>query len=117
LDILSREYKDLTPILMSEFDYDSKVQKFYIRENQKFKSKIPLDMRIKYFLLSYMKRKEFEKVNPTTDDIILDIMPLLRNGVTPENQTILRVLSTIADEFGENQWRLKQKGQISLNLF
>ncbi len=117
LDILSREYKDLTPILMNEFDYDSKNQKFFIRQNQKFKTRIPLDMRIKYFLLSYLKRKDLERVYPTTDDIILDIMPLLKNGVTPENQTILRVLSTIADGFEENQWRLKQKGQLTIDLF
>jgi len=117
LDVLSREYKDLTPILMSEFDYDQQLKKFYIRQNQKFKTKIPLDMRIKYFLLSYMKRKEFYKEYSTTDDIILDIMPLLRNGVTPENQTILRILSMIADEFGNNQWRIKRVGQLTLELF
>lgn len=114
LDILSREYKDLTPILMNEFDYVQQTKKFYIRQNQKFKTKIPLDLRIKYFLLSYMKRKELENENPTTDDIILDIMPLLRNGVTPENQTILKVLSTIANEFGNNQWKLKREGQLFL---
>lgn len=117
LDILSREYKDLTPILMNEFDFDQQAKKFYIRKNQKFKTRIPLDMRIKYFLLSYLKRKELEKENPTTDDIVLDIMPLLRNGVTPENQTILKILSSIADEYSNNQWKLKQKGQLSMDLF
>jgi len=44
-------------------------------------------------------------------------MPLLRNGVTPESQTILRVLESIADEFGNNQWKLKQKGQTIFELF
>jgi len=117
LDILSREYRDLTPILMNEFDYDQQAKKFYIRQNQKFKTKIPLDMRIKYFLLSYMKRKELEKENPTTDDIILDIMPLLRNGITPENQTILKILSIIADEVGNNQWKVKPKGQLTMDMF
>ncbi len=111
LDVLSREYKDLTPILMNEFDYNSDTKKFYIRQNQKFKTKIPLDMRIKYFLLSYMKRKENEGTNPTTDDIILDIMPLLRNGITPENQTILKLLDIIAEEVGNNRWRLKTGDQ------
>ncbi len=114
LDVLSKEYKDLTPILMSEFDYDQENEKFHIRKNMKFKTKIPLDLRIKYFLLSYMKRKETQGENPTTDDIILDIMPLLRNGITPENQTILIVLRTIAEEFEENKWRLKQGGQTKL---
>lgn len=111
LDVLSREYKDLTPILMNEFDYNSDTKKFYIRQNQKFKTKIPLDMRIKYFLLSYMKRKENEGIHPTTDDIILDIMPLLRNGVTPESQTILKLLDIIAEEVGKNRWRLKTGNQ------
>ena len=68
-------------------------------------------MRIKYFLLSYMKRKENEGTNPTTDDIILDIMPLLRNGITPENQTILKLLDIIAEEVGNNRWRLKTGDQ------
>lgn len=114
LHVLSKEYKDLTPILMNEYDYDEEKQKFHIRKNRRFKTKIPLNLRIKYFLYSYLKRKETEGVNPTTDDIILDIMPLLRNGVTPENQTILIVLRKIAEEYKENRWRLKQEGQISL---
>ncbi len=116
LDVLSREYKDLTPILISEFDYKQETKKFYIRQNQRFKTKIPLDMRIRYFLISYLKRKEFENINPTTDDIILDIMPLLKNGLTPENQTILKILESIADEFGKNNWRLKKEGQLSFEL-
>ncbi len=114
LHVLSKEYKDLTPILMNEYDYDQENEQFHIRKNMKFKTKIPLDMRIKYFLLSYMKRKETQGENPTTDDIILDIMPLLRNGITPENQTILIVLRTIADEFKKNRWRLKQGGQMKM---
>ncbi len=117
LDILSKEYKDLTPILMNEFEYNEKNQKFYIKTNQKFKTKIPLDQRIRYFLLSYLKRKEYEKEYPTTDDIILDIMPLLKNGLTPQNQTILNILESIADEIGNNRWRLKQEGQLKLELF
>jgi len=114
LHILSKEYKDITPILKSEFDYDEKNKLFLIRQNQKFKTRIPLDMRIKYFLISYLKRKELEKINPTTDDIILDIMPLLKNGRTPEDQTILKILGMIADEIGSNEWKIKEIGQLSL---
>jgi len=114
---LSKEYKDLTPILMNEFDYDQTLKKFHIRQNQQFKTKIPLDMRIRYFLISYLKTKEREQIYPSTDDIILDIMPLLRNGVTPENQTILIVLQQIAQQYGENCWKLKgQQGELTLIL-
>lgn len=114
LHILSKEYKDLTPILKNEFEYNKNDEKFYIKRNSKFKTKIPLDMRIKYFLYSYMKRMQIKKINPTTDNIILDIMPLLRNGMTPIDQTILIILRTIADEISENKWRLKQNGQTKM---
>lgn len=114
LDILSKEYKDLTPILLDNFNYDEKTEQFHIVKNRKFKTNIPLDLRIRYFLLSYLKRHEKNKHTPTTDEIILDIMPLLKNGITPENQTILKVLETIAEKIDENKWRIKRKGQISL---
>ncbi len=114
LDILSKEYKDLTPILMSEFDYESEDEKFYIRKNTKFKTKIPLDMRIRYFLISYLKRNETQNVYSTTDNIILDIMILLKNGITPDKQTILIVLNSVADEFEKDKWRIKQKGQMEI---
>ncbi len=114
LHILSKEYKDLTPILVSEFDHNQKTEKFYIRKNSKFKSKIPLDMRIKYFLFSYFKQKEREDIYPTTDNIILDIMPLLQNGITPDDQTILIILRSLANPMKDNKWKLKEKDQIKI---
>jgi hypothetical protein len=41
-------------------------------------------------------------------------MPLLRNGVTPDNQTILGVLEDIAARVGEDSWKLKEAGQGNL---
>ena len=43
-----------------------------------------------------------------------NILPLLKNGTTPENQTILTVLEDIAERVGDNSWRLKREGQLSL---
>jgi hypothetical protein len=114
LDILSNKYKDLTPILMQNFDYDDATKTFHIRENKTFKTNIPLDLRIRYFLISYLKRKEQQNINPTTDEIILDIMPLLKNGITPENQTILNILEKIAKHIGNNRWKLTESGQMTL---
>lgn len=107
LDILSKEYKDLTPILLEHFEYEKKSEKFHIIKNQKFKTNIPVDLRIRYFLISYLKRQQLENKNPTTDEIILNIMPLLKNGKTPENQTILSVLSSIATKVEKDKWKLK----------
>jgi hypothetical protein len=41
-------------------------------------------------------------------------MPLLRNGITPEHQTILNVLEDIAERHGDDQWKLKTKDQLTL---
>ncbi len=111
LDILSKEYKNLSPILNDNFDYHPDTETFQIVENKGFKTNIPLNLRIRYFLLSHLKRKENEKINPTTDEIILDIMPLLKNGITPENQTILKVLERVASRIGGNKWKIKRDVQ------
>jgi len=51
------------------------------------------------------------------DEIVLHIMPLLRNnGITPEKQTILNVLEHIGERVGKDCWQLKQTGQGSLFL-
>ena len=43
-------------------------------------------------------------------------MPLLKNGITPENQTILRVLEGIAEQIDGKRWQIKQNGQGKLHL-
>lgn len=116
LDILSKEYKDLTPILMDNFDFDEKHQIFQIRPDIKFRSKLPIELRIRYFLISYLRRCDATRSTPTTDDVILHIMPLLKNGITPENQTILTELEKVADRVGENKWRLRGANSLELDL-
>ena len=122
LDILSRKYKDLSPILKGHFKYNDKTQTFHIREDTKFKTNIPIELRIRYFLISYLRRQCLEKNYPTTDEIILHIMPLLQNGITPENQTIVEILNEVADPVemkeanskdteDKDHWELKKNGQ------
>jgi hypothetical protein len=117
LDLLKREYSDLTPILASNFDYHPEDGKFYIKKDNKFRTNVDVRLRIRYFLLSYLRRIEIAGGPPPTfDEIVMNIMPLLKNGITPENQTILGVLETIARPVGEQGgWRLKgteSQGQL-----
>lgn len=114
LDLLKKVYSDLTPLLMESFDYDEETQTFKIKKNLKFKTNIDLNLRIQYYLISYLRRTELENKLPTLDDIVFNIMPLLRNGITPKNQTILNVLQDIAVHVGGNQWKLKKSNQYSL---
>jgi hypothetical protein len=57
---------------------------------------------------------ERENKISTFDEIILEILPLLKNGMTPEDQTVLSVLEDIAERIGEDSWRLKREGQQTL---
>jgi hypothetical protein len=114
LDILSKEYKDISPVLNQNFDFDENTKKYHIQKNSKFKSLIDVRLRIKYFLLSYMRRMEHQHCYPTFDEIILNIMPLLKNGITPHEQTILNVLEGIAVRTNEGSWKLADNPQLTL---
>ena len=116
LDVLAKEYKDITPFLQDGFDYDAKSEKYHIKKERKFKSSIALELRVRYFLLSYLRRMEIRGDYPTFDEIVLNIMPLLKNGDTPEHQTILNVLESIAERHLQNRWRLRKSCQSMLNL-
>ncbi|MDR1878442.1 MAG: hypothetical protein LBQ64_02625, partial [Bacteroidales bacterium] len=114
LDLLKKKYSDLTPILLGNFDYDKETEIFSIRENTQFKTSIDVRLRIRYYLISYLRRMERENKQPHFDEIILEILPLLKNGITPENQTVQSVLEQIAERTGEDSWRLKREGQQTL---
>jgi hypothetical protein len=116
LDLLKKEYTDLTPLLLDKFDYDHTTEKFSIKKNTKFQTHIDINLRIRHFLFSYLTRMQREGHNPSFNDIVLTIMPLLKNGVTPEHQTILNVLENIAEPVGTDSWRLKKQGQVELSF-
>ncbi|MEY4935474.1 MAG: hypothetical protein RIS64_1833 [Bacteroidota bacterium] len=116
LDLLKKEYSDLTPILQESFDYDEKTELFTIRKNTPFKSHVDLNLRIRYYLISYLRRMDFQKKTVTFDEIVLCIIPLLRNGSTPSDQTVLNVLEDIAERIGDVHWQLKKPGQLTLNF-
>ncbi len=114
LDLLQKEYKDLTPYLLDTFDYDEKTELFSIRKNKKFQTHVDLNLRVRYYLISYLRRKATEKKEAHFDEIILHIIPLLKNGITPEAQTVLNVLEDIGERVGEDSWKLKTEGQSKI---
>ena len=114
LDILGSKYQDLTPFLFANFDYDEPTQKYHIRKNTKFKAKIDVRVRLRYYLISYLRRMQLQRRDSTFDEIVLNIMPLLKNGETPRNQTVLGELEKLAVRVGEDRWRLAETGQQTL---
>lgn len=113
LDLLKKEYSDLTPLLLETFDYDENTELFTLKKDKKFKTHIDLHLRVRYYLISFLRRMEREQKTATFDEIVLHIMPLLKNGVTPEEQTILNVLEDIAFRVGQG-WKLRSERQDEL---
>ncbi|MCL2520280.1 MAG: type I restriction enzyme HsdR N-terminal domain-containing protein [Spirochaetaceae bacterium] len=113
LDLLKKEYEDLA-VFLTDFDFEEKTELYKIKKNTKFKTHINIELRIKYYLISHLRRAERANNVATFDEIVLNIMPLLKNGSTPEGQTILGVLQEIAEQAGDGGWRLKQEGQREL---
>jgi len=116
LDLLKKEYTDLTPILLDRFDYDPESEKYRIKKNTAFQTHVDVRLRIRYYLLSFLRRMEREHKTATFNEIVFAILPLLKNGVTPEHQTILGVLKDIGEEVGTDSWKLK-KDNTQLSLF
>lgn len=114
LDLLKKEYTDLTPLLIENFDYHEDKEIFTLRIDTKFKTHIDEKLRIRYYLLSYLRRMEREGKYQHFDNIVWSIIPLLKNGSTPEKQTILNVLEDIAEHVGEDRWKLKAEDQYTL---
>lgn len=114
LDLLKKQYTDLTPLLLDHFDFNEETEQYTIKKDTKFKTHLDIRLRVKYYLLSYLRRMKRENKNPHFDEIILYILPLLKNGTTPERQTILNVLEDIAERVDQDSWRLKTEGQTTL---
>lgn len=117
LDLLSKKYDDLSPLLDAYFDLDGETQKYHLPANKKFKSAIPVALRLRYFLLSYLKRKRQQKFDPDFSEIVQNIMPMLKNGITPEEQTILNVLKDLAWKMPSGRWRLRDSDQPRFDGF
>jgi DNA modification methylase len=113
---LAKEQPNIAGLLREHFDFNPEKQVYQIRKNTKFKSQIPVQVRIRYYLISYMRQMQRQDKFPTFDNIILNIMPLLRNGTTPKHQTILNVLERVAERVGADRWRLVEDKQLQLNL-
>jgi 16S rRNA G966 N2-methylase RsmD len=114
LDLLKKEYSDLTPFLLDNFAYNETKEVFTIKPNARFKTNIDVKLRIRYYLISYLRRIQIEDKSAHFDEIVLNILPLLKNGITPEHQTISSVLEDIAERVAQDSWVLKKDGQGNL---
>lgn len=116
LSEVKKEIDDITPLLREEFYYSELDNLWKIRPNTKIGCFIPIEDRIRFYLLDYLKRIEREGKAAHFDRIIFSVMPNLINGQTPPNQTILNILEKIAFSPDGKHWQLGQSNSMQLEL-
>lgn len=90
--------------LAEEFHYNEEAKVFEIdrEKNKKLGSYIPLQDRVSWYLISYLRKK----LKATLEEIIPYILPRVLNGETPSGQQILEELKKIA-YFDGHYWVFK----------
>ena len=80
LHLLKKQYTDLTLLLINSILRNETQKYLRLKKDSKFKTHVDVKLRIRYYLISYLTKKEREEKPQTFDDIVLDNYPLLRNG-------------------------------------
>lgn len=111
---VSNEIDDITEILKKEFNYDKEEAIWGIREKKKIGSHIPLEYRIRFYLLSCLNRAKGQKNLLSIEEIVMEVLPFLRNGITPSNQDIITELKKIAYSPDGQHWVLNKAQQQEL---
>lgn len=97
LDELSQNFKLLMPFVEQRLDFDKESKKYHINEFDPHKHmNIPLETRAHYFIISHFNKCKKRNKPALFDDICLEVIPKLSNGITPSKNYISDILKEIA---------------------
>lgn len=114
LGAVSNEIDDINKILKASFDYDTTSGKWTLKKKTRLGCHIPLENRMKFYLMSCLNKAKSESKKLTIDEIIMSVIPYLRNGITPSNQQIIKELKKIAISRDDQRWELNISDQLKL---
>ena len=113
LGAVSNEVNDINEILKASFNHDT-TGKWTLKKKTKLGCHIPLKNRIKFYLMSCLNKAKSENKKLTIDEIIMGVIPHLRNGITPSNQQIITELKKVATSRDDQTWDLNISDQLKL---
>ena len=108
---VSSKIGDLTPILSQEFDHDETNQLWQVRPGRKLGCHIPLHERIRFYITDFLNQTARLGRRATLDDIVMAVLPKLKNGVQPTQQSIVEELRKIAEPTEGRFWTLRFEPQ------
>ena len=102
---------DIAPLLQEYFVFHEIDESWHLPPNTTLGDFIPLDERIKFYLIDIFNRADRQGDTLTFDDLIHHILPQLINGETPDNETTSNYLEQIAYSPDGIHWKLKDLTQ------
>lgn len=109
LDLIAGKFETFIPAINERFEKDSE-GKYHLQENYAPTNHgIPLEKRVGYLAESMLKRAEKGK-GVSFDDIVLQVIPLSKNGIQANKKMVKDVLEEIAIcDSKSGEWKLKGK--------
>ncbi|MCX6639095.1 MAG: DNA methyltransferase [bacterium] len=114
LTVLQRHISDITPMLGDKFDFNSRTGKWLIQKNTKLGSFIPLELRIRFYIESFLADCKRLGKKATLEDIWADVIPKLKNGDQPTEQVLTEELRKIAEPYNGQFWRPQKNDQFEM---
>jgi len=103
---VSSKIGDITPILAQEFDYDEAAKIWTARAGRKLGCHIPLESRIRFYVKDFLNQMDRLGKQTTIDDLTFNVLPKLKNGTQPTEQTLLNEIRKIATPVDGKYWAL-----------
>ncbi|TLD81272.1 hypothetical protein LS70_008260 [Helicobacter sp. MIT 11-5569] len=115
-EIAAKGYNIVT-LINERFDYDPATKLYHIRDEASILNYgIPLEERVRYFILGELTKAQAENQGVDFDNLCLKVIPLSKNGIQANKKMIKEILGEIADE-KDRQWKLKDKKGTQGSLF
>jgi hypothetical protein len=96
LGTVSSKLNDITPFLRDEFTYDDDTKTYQVKPGQRLGCHIPLEQRIRFYVLDFLNHAERLNIKATIDDIVMHLLPKLKNGTQPRKQKVIAEIKKIA---------------------
>jgi len=107
---------DITPILDESFKKDEENSVWTLRENHSISNYIPVNDRIRFYLVDFLRQCDKRKSMATFDDIVFNVLPKLTRGVLSTEQTIVDELKKVAHSPDGLHWILSKDEQLEFSL-
>ncbi len=110
------EIGDIQPLLSEEFLYDNDSKVWYPKPNKKLGCHIPLEQRIRFYILDFLNACARMGKKATIDEIVLHLLPKLKNGDQPTQQHIVDEIRKVAVPYEGKYWILSTDAQYTFDF-